>query len=203
MRLFYSLTSPYVRKVRVVAHETGLASSIEEVLCNPFDDPPELRQLNPLGKVPTLVCDDGSALFDSRVICAYLGDRADKASLIPKDPAQRWAVLRAQALADGLLDSAVALTMEGRRPEGERSPATMARWRGAIQRAVECMAGDWEALPGAVTLGHIAYACALGYLDFRHPELAWRDGRPGLAQWFAEFDARPSMTATRPSVMVS
>ena len=196
MKLYMSGTSPYVRKARVTTREKGLEGAIEEVLCNPFDDPAALAAVNPLGRVPALVLDDGTGLYDSPLICGHLDGLGDGPRLIPEDPAGRLAVLRAQALADGLMDNAVALTMEGRRPEGERSPATMERWRGQIRAAVAAMDGDLPALPDGVTLGHIACACALSYLDFRHGALAWRDGHPALAAWHEAFARRPSMEAT-------
>lgn len=196
MKLYMSGTSPYVRKVRVTIREKGLEQSVEEVPCNPFDDPAALAQHNPLGKVPTLVLDDGTGLYDSPLVCGHLDGLGAGPRLIPDDPAGRLAVLRAQALADGLMDNAVALTMEGRRPENERSPAAMERWRSQIRRAVAAMERDLSGLPEGVTLGHVAFACALAYLDFRHGALAWRDGRPALAAWHETFARRPSMEAT-------
>lgn len=196
MKLYMSGTSPYVRKVRVMAREKGLKDGIEEVLCNPFDDPAELSAVNPLGRVPALSLDDGTGLYDSPLICGYLDDLGDGARLIPEEPANRLTVLKAQALADGLMDNAVALTMEGRRPEGERSPAVMERWRTQIRRAVAAMEQDLPTLPNGLTLGHIAFACALSYLDFRHGALGWRDGHQTLAAWHKTFAQRPSMEAT-------
>jgi glutathione S-transferase len=199
MKLFYSPTSPYVRKVRVIVREKGMQAALEEVACNPYQDPPELQQSNPLGKVPALVLADGSVLFDSPVICEFLDTLGDPPRLIPLHGSERWTVLTAQALADGVLDAAVALTLEGRRPPGERSSSMTTRWRHQIERSVDAMAKGLGALPPSLCLGHVAYACALGYLDFRQPTLSWREGRGELARWCAEFADRPSMAATIPN----
>lgn len=204
MQLFYSPTSPYARKCRVVARERGLMAELQEMLCNPMEDPPELQAKNPLGKVPALVLADGAAVFDSPVIAEYLDSLGEAEPMIPAEGAARFKVLTAAALGQGMTDAAFNVTMEGRRPEGERSAAAVARWRAAILRGLDHMTGHVQGLPGdltpnAVTMGHVACACALGYLDLRHGDLGWRDGRGDLADWFAAFDARPSMRETDPS----
>ncbi len=198
MKLYWSPASPYARKVRVVAHEKGLAGRIEEVSVNAFEDPEEPLAANPLGKVPTLILDDSTVLYDSPVICAYLDDAGEGPPLVPRQGPGRFLVMRAEALADGAMDLGLGLTLERRKPENERSPTTAARWRGQLMRAVDAIGRELPGLPGEVTLGHLAFACALGYLDFRHPDLDWRDGRPGLAAWFEGFAARPSLAATAP-----
>ena len=197
MKLFQSPTSPYARKVRVMIREKGL-SGIEEIAVNPWDDPPELRAASPFGKVPTLVLDNGAALYDSPVICDYLDGIGDGPHLIPQDADARRRVMTAQALGDGVLDMAVAMVMESRRPVGERSPSMMERWRGQVMGGVDAMVRDVGGLGSGVNLGHIAFGCALGYLDFRHDGIAWRDGRADLAAWFAAFAARPAMVETKP-----
>ena len=130
MKLFYSASSPFARKVRVAAREKGLAGSLEEVECNPFADPAELRRHNRLGKVPTLVTGE-LVLYDSPVICEYLDLRKDGHRLIPTSGSDRWRVLRAQALADGMMDIAVQLTLERRRAAAEQSASAQQRWREA------------------------------------------------------------------------
>ncbi len=195
MKLFCSLTSPYARKVRVVAREKGLSGRIVESLCVPQESA-ELRRDNPLGKVPALVLDDGFALYDSPVICAYLDSLAPQPRLIPADGRERWQVLRAEALADGVLDAAVACMMEARRPDGERSPGAVEHWRGQITRALAEMDEQLPELPDGLNLGQIAFGCALGYLDLRHADLRWRDRHPGLSLWFERIAARPSMVET-------
>ena len=195
MKLFCSLTSPYARKVRVTAREKGLASRIEELVCVPQQSA-ELRRSNPLGKVPALLLDDGLALYDSPVICEYLDSLAPQPRLLP-DGRERWLIKRAEALADGVLDAAVACVMEARRPDGERSPGAVSHWRGQITRALAEMDEQLPELPDALNLGLIAFGCALGYVDLRHADLQWRDHHPGLALWFERFGARPSMVETR------
>ncbi|MBI5277104.1 MAG: glutathione S-transferase N-terminal domain-containing protein [Burkholderiales bacterium] len=198
MKLFISASSPFARKVRIVAREKGLAGGLSEIDCNPFSNPTELLQHNKLCKVPTFVHGD-LVLYDSPVICEYLDSRNESPRLIPLPGGDRWRVLRAQAVADGVMDLAVALTMELRRPVAEQAPAAQERWRGQITGAVDMMEAQLPDLSGILNLGHIAFAAALGYLDFRHPEMRWRDGHPGLAAWYDPFAERASMKQTAPS----
>jgi glutathione S-transferase len=199
MQLFYSPTSPYARKCRVIARERGLMGDLDEIACNPMQDPAELQVANPLGKVPCLVLDDGMAVFDSPVIAEYLDGLGNAPALIPAAGSARFKVLVAAALGQGMTDAAFNITMEGRRPEAQQSPETIARWRAAILRGLDQMWAQLKVLPGDLTLGHIACACALGYLDLRHGALEWRKGRGELAAWFEEFDARPAMRETDPA----
>ncbi|HET8729157.1 MAG TPA: glutathione S-transferase N-terminal domain-containing protein [Alphaproteobacteria bacterium] len=198
MKLYWSPASPYARKVRAVAHEKGVADRIEEIAVDAFADPQELLATNPLGKVPALVLDDGTALYDSPVICAYLDEVFAGGPLMPREGVSRWAVLRAEALADGVMDIGLGLTLERRKPETERSPTMATRWRVQLARALDAMAYELPGLPGQVTLGYIAFACALGYLDLRHPDVAWREGRPKLTAWYEAFADRPSIASTAP-----
>jgi glutathione S-transferase len=195
VRLFFSSTSPFARKVRVFAREKRLASAITEVECNPYADPAELRSHNKLGMVPTLVA-GRLVLYDSPVICEYLDSRITKPRLIPQVSLGRWQVLRAQALADGLMEVAVRLTIERRRPAGQQSPDTQDRWQEQIEAAVAAMDEELEELSVVLNLGHIAFAAALGYLDFRYPRVNWRADHPRLAEWFDPFSQRPSMLQT-------
>ena len=198
MQLFYSATSPYARKVRVVAFEKGLHDLIQLHHCMPLENPRSLLQVTPLGKVPTLVVDNGVALYDSPVICEYLDSLHHDLLLIPAHGDERWTVLRAQALADGLLDTAIAQVFESRRPENERSPSVVARWHTQMLRAIAEMEIQQPQLPVGLNLGHIAFACALSYLDLRFATLDWRATQPQLAAWFKEFAQRESMRATQP-----
>ena len=177
---------------------TGEADRIEEVVVDAFADPPELTGTNPLGRLPALVLDDGTSLYDSPVITAYLDAVGNGDPLVPTDGAARFAVLRAEALADGVMDLGVGLVMERRKPDGETSPTMAARWRSQLHRALDAIGTDHARLPGSMSLGHIAFACALGYLDFRHPDISWREGREPLADWFAAISARPSLVDTAP-----
>jgi glutathione S-transferase len=198
MKLYYSATSPYARKVRVCVREKGLIGRIEESLCNPWADPASLRAVNPLGKVPALVLDDGTNVYDSRTICATLEDLQPEPRLIPAAAEARTHVLCAQALGDGVVDTAVGLVLEGRRPEIQQSPEMMNRWRETIGRAVAAMEPLLAKLGDEPTLGHIALGVALSYLDFRQPSILWRNANPDLAAWHHSFSARPSFIETAP-----
>ncbi len=199
MKLFYSPTSPYARKVLVTALEKGLGDRIELVECNPHQVDAQLLAANPLSKVPTLVLEDGSALFDSPVICEWLDEQTEAPKLVPAQGPERWAVLRAQALADGVLDDAYLNVMEARRPEAQRSPEAMSARADAILRGVPLLESGLSVSGGSLSLGQVAAACALGYLDFRLPRLDWRAGHPVLRDWFEGFSQRPSMVRSRPA----
>lgn len=198
MRLFYSSVSPFARKVRVAAREKGLAGGMTEVECNPFADPPELKQYNRLAKVPTLLHGE-MVLYDSPVICEYLDARKDGHRLIPRAGVDRWRVLRAQALADAMMDAAVALTIERRRPPTQQSLPTQERWRGQVAGALASMEEQLPDLSAILNIGHIAFGVALGYLDFRYADTAWRKHHPGLAAWYDPFALRPAMQQTQHS----
>ena len=198
MKLRYSPTSPYVRKVLAAAIETGLDKGIERVPVNFTDPKSDLPRQNPLGKVPTLVTDEGETLFDSPVICEYLDSKSAGAKLFPREGAPRWKALRLQALADGILDAAVGRRQEGMRPANMRSKDVDAKQATAVERSLDALEGDAGALEGALTIGQVAVGCALGYLDFRFAPDRWREKRPKLAAWYDKFSKRPSMAATAP-----
>jgi glutathione S-transferase len=192
MKLYVVSTSPFARKVRLVALVLDLPLDLVET--PPLDDPPALLAANPLGKVPALELDDGSVLFDSPVIVQALDDMAGHRLLAPMGP-ERWEALRGEALADGIMEAAVGRTMELRRPEGDRSALWLGRYRRAIERG---LAEAAKAPPAWPRLPALALACALEYLDLRHGDLAWRDGQPALAAWHAALADTPFLAATRP-----
>lgn len=199
MRLFHSPTSPFVRKVMVTLHETGQAGDVTLVpaMGTPVDPGSMPLGQNPLGKIPALERDDGPAIYDSRVICRFLDDRA-RANLYPSP--RQWEVLTLEATADGIMDAAVLMVYESRvRPEENRfAPWVDGQWA-KIGRALDALEQRWLShLNGPLDMGQIAVGVALGYLDFRHADRGWRSGRPGLAAWEAVFAERPSMVATRP-----
>lgn len=198
MKLYYSATSPYARKVRVLIIEHGLQEAVELVRADPMAENAASKIGNPLSKVPALELDDGAHLFDSPVICEYLDHQAAGEPLLAREGAARWAVLTAQALGDGILDAALSLVMESRRPETERSAYWQDRWTAAIHRGVDQIAEDVASDREAFDLGRIAYACALGYLDFRLPDLDWRGPHPNLLVWFEDMSARESFALTTP-----
>jgi len=199
MKLLWSPPSPFARKPRVVLHETGQIDDVEqiEVVASPMGPNPELIAQNPVGKIPALVRDDGPTLYDSRVVCRYLDARAGGA-LYPKD--RIWEVLTLEATGDAMMDSAVAIIYEKRfRPEHLQSHDWIeAQWT-KVSNALDALETRWLShLAGPIDAGQIAVGCALGYLDFRHDDRKWRQGRDGLDDWFAAFLTRDSMQATAP-----
>ncbi|PKQ13379.1 MAG: glutathione S-transferase [Alphaproteobacteria bacterium HGW-Alphaproteobacteria-1] len=199
MQLISSPASPFVRKVRVLLHESGLAAEVEElpVATTALATAPEAMAANPLGKIPALLRDDGPAIYDSRVICRYLDTRAG-AGLYPE--ARLWEVLTLEATADGIMESGVLMVYETRlRPEGARSEAWVEAQWAKIARALDALEERWMShLSGPLDMGQIAVACALGYLDFRHDARGWRQGHPALAAWYEGVVARDSMVQTVP-----
>ena len=197
MKLRYSPTSPYVRKVTVTALETGLDKKIERILTIPASAP-DLPSDNPLGKVPTLILDNGDRLFDSPVIVEYLDGLHSGAKIVPTSGDARWKALRLQALADGILDAAVLRLMETRRPATEQSKAWMERQRTVVNRGLDWLEQHGTGLDDTVTIGNITVAIVGDYLDFRFGAEDWRQGRPKLAEWQKRFASRASLKATYP-----
>lgn len=198
MRLFYSPLSPYARKARVTVIEKGLSDLVSLEVTSPYGASDALIAANPLSKVPAWVLDSGVTLYDSPVICEYLDSLAPAPQRLPPAGSARGSVLTLQALADGVIDAAFNLTMEGRRPEALRSADWTARWRAAILRgcvALDAAHGHWSL---DLDQGQIASACALGYLDLRHRNLAWRESAPALSEWYAVVAQRPSFMDTAP-----
>ena len=196
MKLFYSPTSPYVRKVMVCAILRGLDGRIETVPTNPHQSPPGLIAANPLSKVPCLLTDDGVALFDSPVICEYLDSQGTEPKLFPAPGPARWRALVLQAMGDGILDASVPRRMEQARPKEAARDAAIARMGDAVTRTLGMLEA---ALPGdGLDIGTIAVACGLGYLDFRFAAEPWRAAHPRLAAWFARIGAAPALARTAP-----
>jgi glutathione S-transferase len=200
LKLYWSPASPYARKVRMVIAERQLGALVEEITVATAEDPPELLAANPLGKIPALVTDEGFSLYDSPVISAYLDahPKAEGPRLRPHSGAERWMVMRAEALGDGLMDLGLNLIGERRKPEGEKSPSSVKRWHSQLYRALDAVPEALRSLPAEFNLGHLALISALGYLDFRHDDLKWREGRDELASWFESVQSRPSVMATAP-----
>jgi glutathione S-transferase len=201
MKLHWSPRSPYVRKVMICAYETGLEGRIERVRSVAAMKRPNrvLMQDNPLSKIPTLVLDDGRALFDSVVICEYLDSLHDGQSLFPKSAAQRWEALRWHALGDGMLDALILWRNERERATEQRSGELLDAFELKIHASLGLLEREAGALQAAqFAIGHIAIGCALGYLEFRFPDVAWRPAHPRIAAWFESFKARPSVQKTTP-----
>lgn len=199
MQLFTNPNSPFARKVRVSALELGLAGRIEslDVTSSPVDPHSGLRERNPLGKIPALITDDGETLYDSPVICEYLDALCGGGRLFPANGPARWSALRRQALADGIADAAVLVRYEtAARPV----PLQWREWLDGqwlkIRTALDALERD--TLDGALDIGAISIACALGYLDLRFSQEPWRQSHPRLSSWLGALAARESFAATRP-----
>lgn len=194
--LRYSPASPYARKVRIAADLLGLSERIEIGAADATDPADSLRRQNPLGKIPTLILEDGSALYDSRVIAEYLDHLAGGGRMIPADPSARFTALRLQALGDGVNDAALLIRYEiFSRPEALRYGEAIAHQQGKIDRALDAL----EAAPpaGPVDIGHISIACALGYLDLRFAG-EWREKHPRVVAWLEKFARTvPAFKATK------
>jgi glutathione S-transferase len=197
MQLLYQTHSPYARKVLVAAHELGLAGSVQVIHheTSPTRRNAEVFALNPLGKVPVLLCDDGPVLFDSSVICDYLDSLHGQPMLIPAEPKLRYRALQWQALAQGMADAGIAVRWEAeRRPESLRWPTMR---EGQLQKVIAaCDFLEREIVANAaIDIGTIAIATTLSWIEFRgvYP---FRTGRPHLSSWYAAFCMRPSMRAT-------
>ena len=201
MKLYVSPASPFGRKVSVLIAELGLTDRVtqEPATVTPTTRNADVARGNPLAKIPTLLLDDGSALFDSPVICEYLDSLAGSPRFFPAAGAAKWAALKRQALGDGLMDAAILLRYEvALRPEAMRWPEWIAGQKGKVMAALDAMESDAPQLGTGFDIGHVTYGCALGYLDLRLGDLRWRDGRSGLAAWFEKISARPSMASTTP-----
>ena len=200
MKIYFSPASPYVRKVMVVAHELGLADGIEKLpsAAGPVARDATVRQDNPLGQVPTFFADDGTVLYDSRVICEYLDDLGG-GHMFGSGPT-RWRNLTDAALGDGLLGAALLARYESvLRPDEFRWADWISGQKAKITDAVDRMETMAGGFGDRLDIGTITFACGLGYLDFRFPDHDWRSGHPRTAAWFELFSQRSSMAATRPA----
>ncbi|SEB43946.1 Glutathione S-transferase [Pseudomonas saponiphila] len=204
MTLFHNPASPFVRKVMVLLHETGQLNrvALHASQLTPVSPDAALNQDNPLGKIPALRLADGQVLYDSRVILDYLDQQHVGNPLIPRDGSARWRRLTLAALADGIMDASVLVRYELalRAPE-KHWEQWLDGQRDKIRRALALLEAEAIAeLASHFDVAAISVACALGYLDFRHPDLEWRQEQPKLAAWYLEVSQRPSMLATRPPV---
>jgi glutathione S-transferase len=198
MKLYMSTTSPYARKIRVVVRELGLTELVTEVLVDPYDAPADFLAINPLSKIPALVTDKGEPLIGSSLILEYLQTRGRGLATMPRG-AQRWTLLRRLQLAEGIIAAAVATRQEQRRPPEFVYQGWLDRQTGAINRALDALEAEAAELlhDGAVRTVEVSAGVALAYLDFRMPQLQWRNGRERLSSWYFTFAQRPSMLSTQ------
>ncbi len=201
MKLWYSPASPFARKVRAAALELGLGGRIElaETTVVPSKPNEALARENPLIKIPALRIDDGTVLYDSRVICEYLDALAGGGRLFPAPGAARWQALRRQALGDGIMDAGILRRYElAQRPEALRWPDWLAGQLAKVNHGLDAAEREAVGWGEAFDIGHITLACALGWIDFRFPDSGWRAARAQLGAWFARVSQRPSLAQTAP-----
>ena len=202
MKLLYGGLSPFVRKVMIVAHEKGVAERLERVPApvNPLQPLDLAIAVNPLGKIPALTLDDGTVLYGSTVVAEYL-DGLDGAPRFFPQNGRRWVALRRNALGDGILEAGTLARIEGLRPEDKQWSTWRDVQRLKVTNALD--AAEREAAELAtddLTIGEVALVCALGWLDVRLPDVAWREGRPALEAWFAKVSERPAVVQTAPQL---
>ena len=199
MKLAYTPTSPYVRRVAVTVTELGLDDRVERITVDFRNDDSDYAEINPLMKVPSLILDDGQALIDSTAIAEYLdtlhdGSGHDGPGLFLPAGAERVRVMQLQVLVNGIQEAGTNSTGERvRRPEHLRWPDYLARQLGKVARGLDRLETMLERLEGPLNYAHICTAVLCGWCDFRLADTGWRDGRPGLAAWYDEFAKRPSM----------
>lgn len=203
MKLIGNFTSPFVRKVRIVAAEKRM--DYEWELHNPWDAESKVPEFNPLGQIPVLILDDGSALFDSPVICEFLDNVSPISKLLPQGNRERIEVKRWESLADGVIEAGIRARLERKREKtSEQSPEWIERQMAIVQRGIDAMESDLRKTTGPwccgnnFTLADIAVAACTGFLDFRYPELEWRNERPQLTRLAARLAERPSVLETGP-----
>ena len=200
MKLHWSPRSPFVRKVMIVLYEAGIEDRVTLVRTPVAMDKPNLDLIpdNPLIKLPTLVLDDGTAVYDSAVICAYLNELAN-AGLMPSEPRARLTAERRQALGDGLMDALLLYRQERNKPAERQTPSWLASFALKTSSVLDALEKEAPGLQAArLDLGLIAIGCALSYLDYRFPDRPWRDGRAALAGWHRGFCERPSVARSQP-----
>ena len=199
MKLHWSSRSPYVRKVMICAHETGIADTLDCVysvvsLSRPNQD---VMRDNPLGKIPTLILNDGRILYDSIVICEYFASLQPGSTLFPREGEARWTALRRHALGNGMLDTLLLWRSEIAKPAPQQTPEWLSTFELKIRNALAVIEAEADALAASgFDIGHIGIGAALAYMDFRFGDLGWRNGRPRADAWMRQFLARDSVVKT-------
>jgi glutathione S-transferase len=201
MKLYWSPRSPFVRKVMVCAYELGIAERIDRIraLVSLTQTNADVLEVNPVGRIPALVLDNGDVLYDSHVICEYLDTEYGGSRLFPRIKAARWDALRRLALADGMLETSILWRAERSRAAAQQSAEMLAAFDRKIATALAALERDSARLhQDQADIGDLAIGCALAYLDFRFPELDWRARHERIAAWFESFNRRASMQQTIP-----
>ena len=196
MKLISRPASPYARKARIMIIERGMQDRVEVQMLSIEESQALLPDLNPLVKVPAFMTDDGTLLYDSPVICEYLDTQHDGDKFFPAEGAERWRVLRLQALGDGVGDAIVAYAVETGKPEDKQMPGTFTRQMAKIENGLNYLEANMSELAGPLNIGQLAVVCAIGYWDFRCDDPVWRNGRPQFSAWVDEIRARPSLQET-------
>ena len=198
MKCYVTSNSPYARKVKIVAFETGSYDEVEWLTITREERAEIIPDINPLGKVPVAVLDSGQVLCDSPVICAYVDSLVNDGNLIPKSNPERWKVLTLEALGDGLGEAVIAASQENQRPDGKRSQGVVDRQTGKAKAALGSLNEAAKEFNDPPLMGEVAVACALGYMEFRDVIPGWRDKFSDLAGWYAGILTRQSFVRTAP-----
>lgn len=198
MKCYMTGNSPYARKIRVAAIESGLSDEVEWVTLTREERAELVPAMNPLGKVPVAVLESGQVLLDSPVICAYVDSLNKGPKLIPESGDERWAVLTLEALGDGLGEAVIGVSQEAQKPDDKRTQGVVDRQAGKANSglaALDKQAGDFNEPP---LMGEISVACALGYMEYRDVVPGWRDNYPTLSGWYANILKRQSFILSTP-----
>lgn len=198
MKLYYSPTSPYTRRVSAALILLGLDGQVERISVSPFDAPAELTQVNPLSQIPTLVLDSGEMLCGSGLIVEYLNAQTEQRSLMDKCQ-NHWQMKNLAGIAEGIVDAALAVILETRRPAEQQSATKIQGWQDKIMRSLAFLEQHKvQASTEKIDFYSLALGIALGYLDFRQAELNWRDSAPGLCEWYAQVRSQAWLEQTQP-----